>query len=164
MPGRRSVVRRALIHWSELWLQASSARLCWSRAAVRALDWHRQWLSRAKARKWLPKRAAKGNHDDRPLGPEREVPGGAVFGPTHPAPSTICRGATIYGGGSRCDHPPRGPTPLPKSLPCKPFSILPRVVREWHWPCLVVRDARRGHDRQGRPLVRTQSKSPGDEP
>ena len=57
------------------------------------------------------------------LGLELEVSGGAVFDPTHLAPPTICCGSTTYGGGSLCDHLPRRPTQLPKSLPCKPFPM-----------------------------------------
>jgi NAD(P)-dependent dehydrogenase (short-subunit alcohol dehydrogenase family) len=41
---------------------------------------------------------------------------------------TICCGSTIYGGGSRCDHRPRRPTQLPKSLLFKPFPSPSRVV------------------------------------
>jgi hypothetical protein len=67
------------------------------------------------------------------------VSGGAVFDPTHLAPPTIRCGTTTYGGAFLCDHRPRCPTPLPKSLSCKPFPRPPRVVRDWHWPCLVVR-------------------------
>jgi hypothetical protein len=80
------------------------------------------------------------------LGPEAEGSGAAMFGPTYLAAPTICGDSTIYGRGFLCNLRRSRLPQLPKFLRGKPFRMPLQVVRNWHWPCLVVGYARHWHD------------------